>query len=289
MDVRRRFDLTARDTTHLRLRRRSKAARAPHAIRLGDGGRRTTVLAAPGYATVSEPAATLALLGAPRVRTSGVWRALPPVRWVALLAYVARAGTWVRREALAAAFWPEHDRDRAYVNLRQALQSIARSPAGDAFEREPARVAWRGASDVAAFEAQVRANAWRTAVATYAGPFLDGYEEVEATPFQAWLEAERRGLEDRWRASVSGCAIRLMEVGRGFEAIELADRLVRFDPYDEGAVRLVMQAAASHGDWARGARAYRALCRALEEELGVEPEAATRELASDLLGAARRR
>ena len=59
---------------------------------------------------------------------------------MAMLAYVARCGTWVRREALAALFWPDHDREHAYLNLRQTLQTIARSPVGAAFEREPARV-----------------------------------------------------------------------------------------------------------------------------------------------------
>jgi DNA-binding SARP family transcriptional activator len=286
MDVRRRYEDTELVHRRPRLHSRARTARGPHAKRPGH------VRRWPGSSRASAPShepagvATLALLGAPRVRAHGVWRELPPARWVGLLAYVARAGSWVRREALAAAFWPEHERDRAYVNVRQALQSIARSPAGDAFEREPTRVLWRGACDVTTFEGHVRSHAWRRAIAAYTGPFLDGYEEIEATPFGTWLEAERQGLEDRWRASVSALAERLLEGHRAFEALELADRLVRRDPFDEAAVRLALRAAAAHGDRTRGARAFHALRRTLADELDVEPEAATVELAADLMGAA---
>ena len=230
------------------------------------------------------PPPSLALLGAPRLRVDGVWHDLPPSRWVALLGYVAHARTWVRREALAATFWPEHDQVRANWNLRQCLQTIARSRAGSAFEREPTRVCWRGASDLGDFAGHLQAASWRAAVATYRGPFLDGLEVVDVAPFQAWLELERGALEERWRAGVLALAEERLRADRGGAALDLIQELLRHDPLDEVAVRLGLRAAAASGDWTRGARAYRAFRETLRDELGAEPEPATevlwRELAS---------
>lgn len=243
-------------------------------------GRRPGRRAMDGRDQPAQP--SLALLGAPRLRSDGVWHDLPPSRWVALLAYVAHARTWVRREALAATFWPEHDQVRASWNLRQCLQTIARSRAGSAFEREPTRVCWRGASDLDAFDAYLEATAWKAAVATYRGPFLDGLEVVDVGPFQDWLGAERGAMVERWRSGVLALAEERLRADRGGAALDLVHELLRHDPLDEVAVRLGLRAAAASGDWTRGARAYRAFCEALRHELGVEPEATTEALWREL-------
>jgi DNA-binding SARP family transcriptional activator len=224
------------------------------------------------------PPPSLALLGAPRIRIDGVWHDLPPSRWVALLAYVVRARSWVRREELAATFWPDHDQVRASWNLRQCLQTIARSRAGSAFEREPTRVCWRGTSDLDAFEAHASEGSWRAAVTTYRGHFLDGLEAVDVEPFQTWLAAERATLGERWRAAVLALAEERLHADRAGAALDLIQGLLRHDPLDEVAVRLALRAAAATGDRLRAARAYRGLCEALREELGAEPEGATVEL-----------
>ncbi|MFO7545144.1 MAG: BTAD domain-containing putative transcriptional regulator [Trueperaceae bacterium] len=222
---------------------------------------------------------TLGLLGAPRVRIDGDWRDLPPTRWVALLAYVARSGAWVRREALAAMFWPDHDKDRANWNLRQSLQTIARSHVSAAFEREPTRVRWNGTSDVATFETHVQAQAWRKVVGVYGGTFLEGLEETQASSVQEWLAFERTTLADRWRTGVLSLAEQRLNDGHALEALDFAERLLACDPLDETVTRMAMRAAVAAGDRHRAARVYRSLRTVLEAELGVEPEPATEALA----------
>lgn len=222
---------------------------------------------------------TLKLLGAPRLNVDGAWRELPLTRWVLLLAYVARSGTWVRREALATMFWPDHDKDRANWNLRQTLQTIARSPAATAFEREPTRVRWTGASDVATLETHVRAQEWRKVVGAYGGPFVDGLEDTLSTSVQEWLTFERASLTDRWRTGVLALAEQRLDAGQPLDALDLADRLLGCDPFDETAARLAMRAAMAAGDGHRAARVYRSLRTLLESEFGSEPEAATAALA----------
>lgn len=233
-----------------------------------------------GFDRPSPP--SLALLGAPRLRIDGAWHDLPPSRWVALLAYVAHARTWVRRELLAVTFWPEHDQVRASWNLRQCLQTIARSRAGTAFEREPTRVCWRGTSDLGDFQSYLEAASWQAAVATYRGPFLDGLEAVDVGPFQDWLGVERGDLQERWRAGVLALAEERLRADRGGAALDLVHTLLRHDPLDEVAVRLALRAAAASGDRTRGARAYLAFCEALRDELGAEPEPMTEALWKEL-------
>ena len=224
----------------------------------------------------------LALLGAPRLRCEGRWYELPTARWVVLLAYLARCGGWVRREVLASLFWPEHDDHGANANLRQTLQTIVRSPASCALVREPSRVRWAGSSDVHAFEAMVESRSWEAAVKMYGGTFLHGIEVDEVATVQAWIEAERAGLNERWRT----CALTLtavwLDAHRSHQALALAERLHRDDPFDEEALRLKLRASVNCGDQRRAARTFEASRAFMQRELGVGPEPATVELATAL-------
>ena len=268
-----------RGTLPARPRRRASAWRAPRTARWRLPGAHDRDARATGRGRVRMQAPALVLLGAPKVRSAGAWHDLPPSRWLAMLAYVARSGTWVRREALASLFWPDHAREHAYLNLRQALQTIARSPAGVAFEREPVRVRWSGATDVAEFERHVQVGCWREALGAYGGPLLDGLELAEVTPAQEWLETERRTLDDWWRTGALALAAEHLHQGRALDALALADRLVRRDALDEAARRIGLEAAVVAGDRQRARSAFAAFRGHLLDEMGMEPEPETLALA----------
>lgn len=265
-----------------RPRRRASAWRAPRTTRWRLPGAHGRDARAGGNRWARDGGPALVLLGAPKVRASGGWHDLPPSRWTAMLAFVARCGTWVRREALAERFWPDQDRTHAFLNLRQTLQTIARSPAGAAFAREPARVRWTGATDVAEFETHVRAGAWRGALDAYGGTFLDGLELAEVTPVQEWLDTERRTLEDWWRSGALALAAQHLDQRRPLDALALADALLRRDALDEAALRLALGAAVAAGDRQRARRAFETFRGHLLDELGMEPEPETDALARRL-------
>lgn len=276
-----------RELLPARPRRRASAWRAPRTTRwrLPDAHNRDARATGHGRAPSTTPA--LVLLGTPKARCSGVWHDLPPSRWLAMLAYVARSGTWVRREALATLFWPDHNREHAYLNLRQTLQTIARSPVGAAFEREPTRVRWTGTTDVDDFEQNVHVGGWRAALNAYGGPLLDGVELAEVTPAQEWLETERRTLADWWRTGALALAAEHLQKGRAHDALTLADRLLRSDALDEAALRIGLEAAVTAGDRQRARRTFAAFRGHLLDELGMEPEVETLALAAhfELVGA----
>jgi len=229
-----------------------------------------------------EVRATLLLLGPPRLRHEGALIDLPLGRWTALLAYLARGGGWVRREVLATLFWPDHDDHGASLNLRQTLQTIVRSPAGVALEREPTRVRWAGSCDAETFDALVRAQDWGSVVRAYGGAFLDGLDVPDVPTVQAWIDAERTGLHARWRTAALLEGRAALAEGRCLDVLPLAERLCRTDAFDEEALRLLLEASVRCGDRKRAERTFAGAVRAFERELGVEPEPETMALAQTL-------
>ena len=261
-----------------------RVRRAPVALRLrGDEERRGGMRVArrPVRRSRADPSELL-LLGGPRLRRAGVLVELPPVRWVALLAYLARGGGWVRRDALAALFWPDHDDRGASLNLRQTLQTIARSSAGVALEREATRVRWNGLCDVARFDACVRSQAWASALECYRGPFLDGIELDDVVDVHEWIEAERVGLQARWRMAALTLARAQLDAGRCFEALALLERIVADDVFDEEALRAFLRAAVDCGDRTRAMRTLLSVRSTLARDVGVDVDDATLEVARDL-------
>jgi DNA-binding SARP family transcriptional activator len=229
-----------------------------------------------------EPRPTLLLLGPPRLRHEGAVLDLPLARWTALLAYLARGGGWVRREVLAALFWPEHDDHGASLNLRQTLQTIVRSPAGVALQRAPTRVRWTGGCDAETFDALVREQAWSSVVRAYGGAFLDGLDVPNVPDVQEWIDAERMGLQARWRTAALLEVRAALAAGRCLDALTLAERLSRADAFDEEALRLALASSVRCGDRMRAERTFAGAIRAFERELGVAPGEETMVLARTL-------
>ncbi len=228
------------------------------------------------------PVISLNLLGAPCLLRDGVRTDLPAARWVVLVAYLARSGGWVRREALAALFWPDHEDHGASSNLRQTLQTAVRSPLGAALEREPTRVRWSGGCDATAFDELVRQQDWSAALGAYGGTFLDGLDVIDVPGVQEWIEAERIGLSERWRTSALALARLDLEARRCYEALDLAERLVRQEPFDEEGWKLILEACVACDDRRRAKRAWRSACELFERELGTPLTAETRSVAKRL-------
>ncbi len=274
-----------RGIERVRAPRRRSAAFGKHAARGGVGGTRVERLRRRrGPSSV----ARLYLLGPVRFGFGEYRLDLPSVRWVALLAYLGRSGGWVRRDVLATLFWPDHDDHGASLNLRQTLQTIVRSPTGVGLEREPTRVRWTGTCDTDVFDALVAEQRWDVVVQTYAGAFLDGLDVPDVPNVQEWIDAERAGLHARWRTAALLEGRNALAEGRCLDVLTLAERLCQTDPFDDEALRLLLEASVRCGDRTRAERAFTSARRAFERELGVEPEPETMALARALRLSSRR-
>lgn len=120
-----------------------------------------------------------------------------------------------------------------------------------------------------------------SALQLYAGPLLDGFTLPEPA-FDDWLKVERAALQEMACETFERAARWAGEQGDYRRAIELARRLVKIDPYREACHRQLMELLAATGAWADAIRQYQACEKLLGDELGVEPEAETTALLSQI-------
>ena len=146
-------------------------------------------------------------------------------------------------------------------------------------EREPERVRMVEGiidSDVDQFAALLKDNAL-DAADFRSGDLLDGVD-LRDQAFVDWLSSKRaeylEALSDALRALASSA-----EAGETSDAaLQATRKLVALDPLDEAARRQFMQLLAQSGNRAEAIRQYEICANLLEDELGIEPDAATQGL-----------
>jgi DNA-binding SARP family transcriptional activator len=225
-------------------------------------------------------------------RASGEPVAIPGKKAQALLAYLAlRPGQPQPRPKLAALLWGDRGEAQAQDSLRQTLMALRRAlPASPppCLLIERATVALNPTAvevDVAAFErgtAEATLKALGQATALYQGDLLEGLDVQEA-PFEEWLRAERERLRERAREALTQLLEQQSQGGAIEPAIQTAGRLLSLDPVQESVHRTLMRLYIRQGRPPLALRQYRLCVSALQRELGVEPEAETRQLYQAIL------
>jgi len=216
---------------------------------------------------------------------------------LALLAYLAIEKRPHTRIALAALFWPDAAPEKTLRNLRQLLHRLRRA-IRDA-ETEPPHLLSDAQTlqfnaesdvwvDVVAFERLVNETQQHRhrrlsacpvcitrlekAVAHYGGPFLDGVEIAGSAPFEEWVLIRREYFHQRACAALHAVAAYRLAHGQWEQAQQYARRLLLFDPWDEAAERLLLQAMAMGKERNAAILEYRRFQQVLDAQLGVEPE-----------------
>lgn len=220
----------------------------------------------------------------PRLRLLGAVELAGPVplrfqaeRRFRLLTYLAVRRKWVSRDELAALFWPDRTQEAARSNLRKLVLE-ARSLGAVPLQTDRHALRWEVATDVAdLLEAHTRGDI-TAVIALYRGRLLDGLDGSDSAAYADWLRGERLRIRALWRESVLGAI-----VGATPEAaINLCQRLLDDDPYDEDAVRAQMRAFTALGRIADVGRTYRSFAERVAEGLGVDVAIETRNLAREL-------
>jgi DNA-binding SARP family transcriptional activator/tetratricopeptide (TPR) repeat protein len=211
-------------------------------------------------------------------------------RTVALVGFlVAHAGSPQMRQRIAGLFWPDSTDAQALTNLRRELHSL-RQVLGD----EPSLVVtsrdlcWRDTEtcrvDLRTFDIEREAALAAAssgdvegilvhaaqAIAQYRGDFLPG-------AYEDWLLETRSALE-RQCADLCDliCETRL-RTGNLTGAVDAARRRIQLQPLEEVGYRTLMRLQADLGDRAGALSTYHHCASVLERELGVTPDAATRQ------------
>lgn len=198
-------------------------------------------------------------------------------RRVALLAVLAMAGRHtLSRDRLVAMFWPDSDADRGRHNLADAAYIIRKALGQDVLltTGDDLRLNDQGLSvDVWSFRRAVQAGDPERAVASYTGPFMEGFHLSGAPEFQHWLDRERSQLRSEHERALEDLAQGAGEGGRHGEALRWSHRLASSDPLNTRFALRLMRAMVMSGDRAGAIRHGEEHTLLLHAELGVEEEA----------------
>jgi DNA-binding SARP family transcriptional activator len=209
-------------------------------------------------------------------------------RLQALLAYLLLHREVAQpRLHIASLFWPGSPESQARTNLRHLLHQLHRAlPEVDRFLAITGQtLQWRADApfelDVADFEHAAQEGlsthtitssrqACERAVSLY-GELLSGH-------YDDWILRERERLHQLFAASLLRL-VNAFEARREYRAaIDYMRRLLHADPLQEVAYRRLMRLYALSGNRAAALRIYQVCCDTLQLELGVEPDAETRQL-----------
>ena len=229
----------------------------------------------------------LALFGGFRARVEGKSIDVPGRKERALLAYLAMASGEPRsRDSLCALLWgglgAKQARDalkQALYRLRLAFEPVRSLPIlADRTQLILDRDAV--AIDVQQFGRWIGDGAPESlerAIALYRGELLEGLD-VRDAGFEEWLLLERQRLRSLQIDALTTLLDYHMAGKKHDKAIAIARRTLALDPLEEGAHRALMLVYANQCRTAQALKQYHCCRKALRDELGVEPEAATKQL-----------
>jgi DNA-binding SARP family transcriptional activator len=210
---------------------------------------------------------------------------------LALLTYLAlegRAGP-VRREKVLGVFWPERSEPRARNLLSQALCQFRKALGEGAVRSSGARDVWldpaRVWCDAVAFQELLEAGRPEAALELYRGPLMDGFVPRGIHEFMEWLDLERPRLLGLARAAAMGLSDRAARRDGDLQrATARARWIVRQAPFDEAALRHLLELLARSGRCAEAVWEYRRFRDRMRRELDLEPDPRTRSLVGSLRG-----
>ncbi len=215
-----------------------------------------------------------------------------------LLLVLASPGHRLPRDRILDLLWPEASPETALKALYVALHSLRRvlepdltagrssayiETTGDIIGLRPEANVW---VDVDHFE-EILGQAGTGARAEGAeklreGLALYGGDLLADEPYADWPVAPRERLRALWRRAVLDLAAIEIETGRPRAAVPELAALLAVDPVDEAAHRALMRGYAADGARDEALRQYDRCVQALAAELGAEPAAETRALASEI-------
>jgi ABC-type oligopeptide transport system substrate-binding subunit/DNA-binding SARP family transcriptional activator len=208
-----------------------------------------------------------------------------------LLVYLATNPQPHSREVLADMLWDDRSQSRTMANLRVALSSL-RKEAGEYVNITREKVAinpeantWLEALQFEQNLAPIlqsnetlsteRLEQAAQGVALYQGEFLEGVYLRECRRMEDWIVRERERLHHMAVAALSSLATHALHSSAYQQGILHSQRLLELDPLMEAGHRQMMRLLALSGQRGAALAQFETCRRTLQDELGIEPEAAT--------------
>ncbi len=231
----------------------------------------------------------LILFGSPQVFLAGE-QAIHFVtnKTEALLYYLALTGKPHSRYALASLLWPDATEESARKNLRDALYGLRRR-LDDYLYADRQILAFNRNQpyflDVESFRntlvsspERVTTNELQAAVDLYQGDLLAGFAIHAEESYEEWLRFEREHLRMLAARAMQLLAARYLEAEQWNAGLEITQRLLTLDAYDEAAHRQRIRMLAACGQYNAAIAQYEQCQQLLATEMGVAPSRETQTL-----------
>jgi DNA-binding SARP family transcriptional activator len=196
---------------------------------------------------------------------------------LALLAAHEKRG--ISREKLAALLWPEADEEQARNRLKQSVY-VLRSELGPGVVVGTTELRLGVAvvsCDLADFERRLALGETESAVAVYAGPFLDGFHLGDnSNEFERWVDDERERLKRCYVDALDALAQTASSRGDHRAALGWSRKLALMDPLDGRHARAIISALIALGDRPGALRYAESHREIVQRELGIDPDAELR-------------
>ena len=242
----------------------------------------------------------LNLFGFPYFEHDGQRHPFARRRALALAAFLAVNGQWHSRDYLLGVVWPEFDTERGRRNLRRELSLLRSEIAVDLIEVDRNQLRFGQdpviSVDVRAFvqaatsiEPDDRAGIaqlppsevelLRDAVALQHARFLEGFSLPDSPSFEDWQHHQAEELEAKLTALLRVLIAWHEHRDEPQQALAYSQRWIELDRFNEAAHRAVVEQLARTGQWSAAQRQYERCLQILSDELGVDPEPETLDLA----------
>lgn len=223
-----------------------------------------------------------------RVRTfgglelsEGQYRIDAPAKARALVAYVALAPPNATRSRLAGLLWSDLSEEAARANLRLVLTQLRKAlPGRVAADRHA--VALNGDVWIDPDELEQAQGGPAAVLDLYRGEFLEGVELPGAPLLDEWITDRRYRYRAMALAALDTVVGTALASGDTDAAMAAARRILAVEPWHEGAHRALMRCFSIAGQPSAALAQYETYRHILDQELGVEPDAATRDLLREI-------
>lgn len=228
------------------------------------------------------------LLGRFEVKRDGNILRVPSHPARLLLAYLAlKPRQKLPRALVAGKLWPDSDESRARSRLRQEksklIQALAAddliSAEDDELDFDPQGACWVDVRVFSPHQQPQSTDELMTALEAYGGDFLPGF-------YEEWVNQERDRLQNEFSHKLKKLMEQL-QVAENWKELRRwsQEYLNKIDRTDEDAFRAFLWACFHLGELTKIKTAYAEFEKLLEQELGLSPSEATRELYAKLIHA----
>jgi DNA-binding SARP family transcriptional activator len=243
----------------------------------------------PEVAPATAARLSVSLVGRLAIRFNGQLVELRTQKAAAVLGYLALIeAKQESRERLVGLLWSRSDEEKARGSLRQVIRELRST-----FEAAGYHGFTAGRLSIQLDPAMLEVDVESIIKAAESGSvhplllntpnleehLLEGLGDLDPS-FRVWVLAKRQTVHDRLMRSL-GPALIAADVAAGTRK-DVAAAIVNLDPTHEEASCHLMQVHAEQGDVAGALRIYKALWDLLDEDYGMEPSAATKDLVAKI-------